>query len=303
MKIWLASFASFASLAALSGSLLCGAAAFGADKIKVLIIDGQNNHDWKSTTPVLREALESCGHYEVAVSTSPAKGAGSEDWEKWRPEFSKADAVLSNYNGEDWPARVQESFVDYVKGGGGFVVVHAADNSFGQWKEYNRMIGVGGWGGRQVGRDGPWVHVVDGKVVRDSESKVSGGAHGPREPFVVEHIDTAHPITKDLPAKWLHQKDELYCRLCGPAENMEIQGTAHSPMTKRNEPMLMTIAYGDGRVFHTPMGHDVEAMRCRGFFTIMQRGTEWAATGKVERTAGVPDDFPSEDEVSVVPEP
>ena len=198
----------------------------------------------------------------------------------------------SNYNGQDWPEEVQKSFLAYVNGGGGFVVVHAANNSFGKWKEYNKIIGVGGWGGRKIGRDGPWVHIVDGKVVRDSETKGNGGSHGPRHPFKVEHIDTTHPVTKGLPAKWMHQKDELYCRLCGPAENMEVQGFSYSPQSKRNEPMLMTISYGDGRVFHTPMGHDVEAMRCRGFFTIIQRGTEWAATGAVKRTAKVPDDFP-----------
>jgi type 1 glutamine amidotransferase len=67
--------------------------------------------------------------------------------------------------------------------------------------------------------------------------------------------------------------------------------------------MLMTISFGDGRVFHTPMGHDVEAMRCRGFFTIIQRGTEWAATGAVERTARIPGDFPTEEKVSVAPPP
>ena len=103
--------------------------------------------------------------------------------------------------------------------------------------------------------------------------------------------------------KWMHQKDELYCRLCGPAANIAVQGTALSPLSKRNEPMLMTINYGKGRIFHTTLGHDVEAIRCRGFFTLLQRGTEWSATGKVVRTAMVPSDFPTADKVSIVPAP
>ena len=289
------------ALLAFAGSLLSGAAVADDSKLKVLIIDGQNNHNWKATTPVLVEALEETGIYEVEVSTSPPKNGSPDDWAKWRPAFNKADAVLSNYNGQDWPKEVQKSFLDYVSGGGGFVVVHAANNSFGKWKEYNKVIGVGGWGGRKIGVDGPWVHIVDGKMVRDMETKGNGGSHGPRHPFQIIHNDTTHPITKGLPEKWLHQKDELYCKLCGPAENMEVLATAYSSEdnkgTGRHEPMILTIDYGEGRVFHTPMGHIDYSMECVGFIVTLTRGTEWAATGNVSQTE-IPADFPTADQVS-----
>ena len=116
--------------------------------IRVLLIDGQNNHNWKATTPVMVEALQKGGAFEVTVSTSPPKKSNAEDWKKWSPAFKDFDVTLSNYNGELWPERVQGELVDYVKGGGAFVVVHAANNAFGKWPEYNRMIGLGGWGGR-----------------------------------------------------------------------------------------------------------------------------------------------------------
>jgi len=269
--------------------------------LKVLIVDGQNNHKWKSTTPVLKHALNSSGVFVATVSTSPPKGSKPDAWAKWQPKFSDYDAVLSNYNGQMWPDAVRKSFVDYVHNGGAFVCVHAANNSFGKWKEYNQMIGVGGWGGRKLVRDGVWLHAVDGKIIRDTTTKGGSGGHGKRHEFIIEHIDQNHPITKGLPNKWLHTKDELYCKLCGPAEHVEVQATAVSKLTKRNEPMVLTVKFGEGRIFHTPLGHDAEAMRCRGFYELLQRGTEWAISGKVVRTADVPADFPTADKTSPLP--
>ncbi|OUV14563.1 MAG: trehalose utilization, partial [Verrucomicrobiaceae bacterium TMED86] len=110
----------------------------GDDKLlRVLIIDGQNNHKWESTTPVMQDAFKSSGRYTVDVSTSPGKKGTEEEWGKWRPDFSKYDVVVSNYNGQMWPGEVRTAFVNFVKNGGGFVVVHAADNAFGMWPEYN----------------------------------------------------------------------------------------------------------------------------------------------------------------------
>src|SRR5262249_27815616 len=159
----------------------------------------------------------------------------------------------------------------------------AADNAFPEWKEYNKMIGVGGWGGRSE-KDGPYVRFRDGKFVRDTMPG-RGGNHGKRHPFKVVIRDPKHPITRGLPIEWMHAEDELYEKLRGPAENMQVLATAWAdPATGgsgENEPMLMTISYGNGRVFHTVLGHNVEAMQCAGFIVTLQRGTEWAATGKV----------------------
>ncbi|MEX2217031.1 MAG: ThuA domain-containing protein [Phycisphaeraceae bacterium] len=268
------------------------AATAAEGKLKVLILDGQNNHNWKQTTPVLKWALESSERFTVDVATR-------EKDKEYKPAFKDYAVVVSNYNGERWPKETEEAFIEYVKNGGGFVCIHAANNSFGNWDEYNKMIGLGGWGGRNE-KSGPYVYYRDGKIIRDM-AKGNGGSHGAQHPFTVTILEPEHPITKGLPSEWLHAQDELYDRLRGPAENMKVLATSFSDPKKggrgENEPMMMVLEYGKGRVYHTPMGHADYSMKCVGFVVTLQRGTEWAAIGKVTLTK-VPEDFPTKEKTS-----
>lgn len=251
---------------------------------KTLLIDGQNNHKWQETTPIIKATLESTGRFAVEVMTTPPQGG---DMSKFNPKFSNFDVVVSNYNGEPWSESTQQAFVDYVHGGGGFVSVHAADNSFPQWSAYNQMIGVGGWGGRTE-KDGPYVRWRDGKFVRDTQAG-RGGSHGKRHPFEIIVRDTEHPITRGIPASFLQAEDELYAELRGPAQNMRVLATAFSDKstggTGEHEPILMVIEAGQGRVFHTTLGHDAVSESGTAFQVTLQRGTEWAASGKVTQPA------------------
>jgi uncharacterized protein len=271
-----------------------------AATFKALIVDGQNNHDFKVTTPHLKKILEETGLFAVEVATSPGKGG---DMKSFRPKFGDYQVVVSNYNGEPWSDETKAAFEAYVKRGGGFVCLHAADNSFPEWPAYNDMIGLGGWGDRNE-KSGPYLRLRDG-VWQHDPTPGRGGSHGKQHAFLMTTRAPDHPIMQGLPAKWMHAKDELYDRLRGPAQGLTVLASALAAKEQggsgEEEPLLLVRQYGAGRVFHTAIGHnsgaDYTAQKCVGFIVTFQRGTEWAASGQVTQKA--PADFPGETAVKL----
>ena len=301
-------------------SLSFVAFALSADaKLKALIVDGQNNHAvWPKSTIMMKQYLEESGLFEVDIDRTRFTWKGETKEGAWlllagvgktedlkepksdpdfNPSFAEYDVVISNFgnNAADWPEETQRAFEAYVENGGGFVSVHAADNSFGQWKEYNQMIGIGGWGGRTP-ESGHYVYYNHkGELVRDEDPSGKSGGHGKQHEFQITVRNSSHPITKGLPKRWLTSQDECYATLRGPAENMTVLATGKDTTERapsdRHEPSLMVINYGKGRVFHTTLGHDTPALEGVSFITTFLRGTEWAATDKV--TQSIPSDFPT----------
>lgn len=278
-----------------------------ADKLQVLIVDGQNNHDWERTTPYLQKLLTDTGRFDVWVMTTPERGSPADAWEGFRPQFSKYQVVLSNYNGETWPASVRKDFEEFVRGGGGVVNVHAANNPFADWEAFNQMIGLAwrpaAFGDRLVLND-------SGEEVRQVKGEGPGAGHGPQHAYPVVVRDADHPVMHGFPAEWMHPADELYHGQRGPAQGMRILATAYSSPEQKgtgyHEPMVWWIPFGKGRVFTILLGHvgrnqkpDTWPMRDVAFQALVARGCEWAATGAV--TLPLPENMPTASEVSLAP--
>ncbi len=310
------------------------------EKLKALIIDGQNNHGvWPKTTMMMKDYIEQTGLFTVDIARmentyqGPHHGTVDKlehdkitkllasyslnDGQVYKPrdsivqnptyspDFKSYDVVISNFGWQttNFSENVKSDFEKYMKGGGGLVVVHAANNAWGDWEEFNKMIGVGGWGERPLDKGSQIFYKDDIKYIEPSNGEES--SHGPEMEFVLTTRAPEHPIMKGLPKKWLHAKDELYDRLRGPSEKVTVLATAFSDGeenaqpwaienkgSNRDEPLLMAIHYGEGRVFQSALGHMDFSMESVGFITTLQRGVEWAATGNV--TQKVPEDFPTE---------
>jgi type 1 glutamine amidotransferase len=314
--------------------------------LKALIMDGQNNHGvWPKTTAMMKDYLEQTGLFQVDIARTAFTWQGPHndhdpnlDEQKrlklleqfpvkagksapvmvsqpkadpdFKPDFSKYDVVISNFGwtAAPLPKETQVALEKYIASGGGLIVVHAADNSFPEWKEFNKMIGLGAWGNRSE-KDGPYIYYNNAnELVRDTTAG-GAGSHGKQYEFMITIRDQSHPITKGMPQQWMHAQDELYDRLRGPAENIAVLATAYSdeqknaspfsPLkgTNRNEPMMLTVKYGNGRIFQTPLGHTDYSMECVGFIVTLQRAAEWVATGNVSQTS-IPKDFPTAEKVS-----
>jgi type 1 glutamine amidotransferase len=245
-----------------------------SSKIQALVITGQNGHDWRATTPVLRQILEHTGRFEVRV-TEEFRGAGPET-------LAPYDLLILNYYDRRqpslrWGEQSDKALLDYVRSGKGLLVYHFSVAAFDGWAEYEKIC-AGNW-------------------------RPNNGHHSPKQDFTVNIKDAGHPVTRGLKRSFMILNDELYANLrWQPDGSYHVlatawddhalyQGKARQPIPGPglHQPMLWTTQYGRGRVFVTALGHDVGSLGSPGFQTTFARGAEWAATGDV--TLPVPADL------------
>jgi len=270
--------------------------------IKVLIVDGYSNHDWKKTTAIIQKQLLASGLFSVDVSTTPATQQAP-GWAAWRPEFSKYDVVVQNCNSHggrpQWPEAMQKDLEKFVSGGGGLYIFHSANNAFPHWVEYNKMIGLG-WRKKEFGVA---LTINDaGEVVRVPAVEGKGTSHGKRVDPVLTRLGN-HPIHQGYPRQWRVLDLEVYSYARGPAENLTVLSYAREPKTQLNFPIEWVIRYGKGRVYNSTFGHvwkdskNPESVRDVAFQTGLIRATEWLATGKV--TTPLPKDFSTAEKATI----
>ncbi len=271
-------------------------------KIKALIVDGFSNHDWRKTTAFIKATLNETKLFDVDVSTSPGQ-VDSAGWQSWRPKFSDYDVVIQNSNNISqkdirWPRVVERGLEDYVRGGGGLLIYHSANNAFDHWAEYNRMIGLG-WRGKD---HGPAIQLdSEGNVRHIPAGQGEGTSHGPRQDTLVTRL-VDHPINRDTPARWLTPDIEVYTFARGPAEQLTVLSYGRHHATETYWPLEWVVSYGQGRVYNSSFGHIwnsdegiPDRVRCVGFQTALIRAAEWLARGEVSWPT--PIDFPTEDAI------
>ena len=242
---------SLALVAALAFALP-GTAAETPGKIKVLLVTGDDvlpYHDWHTVSQALKETLVSCGKFEVRV----CEDAGVLDS---AATLGRYDLVLLDYYNAKTPtlsAGAKENLASFVKDGKGLVITHLSSASFKEWEEFHKLCGR------------YWVMGKSG--------------HGPRGVFKARITKTDSPITQGLAD--FEADDELYSKLQGDVP-ITVLLEADSDWSKKTEPLVFTVEYGKGRVFHETLGHDAKAVNNPTVQKLIQRGCEWAATGKVQ---------------------
>lgn len=227
---------------------------------RVLLLSGQNNHDWKSTTPKLKAILEESGLFAVDVTEKP---------DRLTTRFLESyNVILSNWNAfgidpssSGWPSQTRQAYIDFVRRGGGHVVVHAGSASFPEWEEYGRLT-LATW-------------------------KNGQSSHGPRHEFPVRIDNAAHPVTAGM--KPFTILDELWNRP-GVAAGAEVLASSYSAAEKEGtrqwEPAVLAGLFGAGRSVTILLGHDAESMDNPGFQALLKRSVKWAATGRVASAVG-----------------
>jgi type 1 glutamine amidotransferase len=212
--------------------------------IRVVIVTGEDTHPghvWKETSVELKTILEANKKFQVTIEADPNFLAtdGLSVYDVAVFDFRNANPLAQD-------EKAKANLLEFLNKGKGLVTVHWANGAFPYWPEYNNIVG---------------------------RSQILH--HDRRGPFMVKIIDHDSPITKGMTD--FQTDDELYYD--NKEGNLPIHtlASAHSTIKDADFPMALTLQYGKGRVFNTPLGHDVKALQVPEVGELIRRGTAWAA--------------------------
>ncbi len=228
--------------------------------IETLFLTGAGVHDWSRTTPFLAGLLKDSGRFAPTITTEPSAALQDAD------ALAQYDLLFTEYHGPEWSEAAKSNFQRAIASGTGLVILHSANNAFPGWVEYEKMAGL---------------------LWRE------GSNHGDYHEFLIHIVDSEHPITRGL--EDFRQPDELYHNLQHLHDvPVHVLATAYSSPerhgTGKDEPMMVVMRYGEGRVFHMIPGHvalvypegaSMASLENPPFQRALLRGCEWAARGEV----------------------
>jgi len=216
--------------------------------VRILILSGNNNHDWQQTTPLIQDVLKRNLNCQIDMTERPDTLHAL--------MLQSYDVIVSNWNAWPeleglWNPQAKQAFADFLRQGGGFVCIHAASATHYDWPPYLEIAG-GRWGDK--------TH------------------HGPISDCKVQIVNAGHPITKGLLPFTI--RDELWVdQEYSPSIEVlcAVQADEYKHTPGKLEPVALITRYGQGNGFYLALGHDTAAMAHPSWQSLLVRGTLWAA--------------------------
>ncbi|MHC4555976.1 MAG: ThuA domain-containing protein [Planctomycetota bacterium] len=216
-----------------------------AKRKKVLIVTGIDypGHKWKLTAPVLTEAIAADKRLDVTITEKPSDLASD--------ELDDYDVIVLHFM--DWEVpdpgpKARTNLKRIISSGKSLVLVHFACGAFQEWPEFVELAG------------------------RVWDPKLRG--HDPHGRFAVKITEDKHPVTRGM--KDFETVDELYTCLTGKTP-IKVLATARSKVDGKDYPMAFVLNYSKGRVFHSVLGHDVQALVNPDVGRLFRNACAWGA--------------------------
>ncbi len=273
------------------------------NKINVLLVSGRviGEHYYPADNERIRRMLESTGRFDVKI-TEEFNGVTEKTLEGYDVLFMNYDGRWTHRHVEDavdkygriegnygpytrWEPGAEEVFFNFIKNGGG-AYVHHSSITLPEYlpDDYYKMMGVLRKKGRRRHLNAP-----DGFDIHFAENTPFGKDlprifRAFREDFYLNvpfdpeaRTEVVASVFETL-EPWVEIWNDVPQAL---KEEMCAERAEDLPNINQWQPVSWTNLYGEGRVFVNALGNDYETMNRIPYLTMLCRGVEWAATGKI----------------------